>query len=228
MTEQEWLAGTGPLEMLAWLTGPEYEEGWSRSRQRPVSDRKLRLFAVACCRLCPDVRRDFADRYEAEGVPGRSDADWARGWCGDHIISVPKVTRAALLRDVVGNPFRPLTPATMSTPEALRWYEILEWDGGAVGNLARHIYAGRDWAALPILADALEDAGCEDEDVLMHCRGKGRCPDCLGKGGCCSLKDEPGVWGEMHRCALCAGSGWVDAGPHCRGCWVLDLILGRE
>jgi hypothetical protein len=142
----------------------------------------------------------------------------------------------------VGNPFRPA--ARPLNPEWDLWYagggrgrvDMVEpprrlrpaWLTPAALGIARRAYDLRDWEALPVLADALEEAGCEDEEVLMHCRGKGRCPGCLGKGGCCNLKDEPGVWGDMHRCALCAGTGWVDAGPHVRGCHVLDLIIGKE
>ena len=47
----------------------------------------------------------------------------------------------------------------------------------------------RAFDRLPILADALEDAGCDNADVLAHCRGEG---------------------------------------PHVRGCWVVDLILGKQ
>jgi hypothetical protein len=68
--------------------------------------------------------------------------------------------QGALLRDVVGNPFRPATlePA---------------WLTPAVGSLAAGIDAERAFDRLPILADALEEAGCTDEDVLDHCRRPG-------------------------------------------------------
>jgi hypothetical protein len=62
------------------------------------------------------------------------------------------------------------------------------WRTGAVVAVAAAIYAGRAFADMPILGDALEDAGCANADVLGHCRGPG---------------------------------------PHARGCWVLDLILGK-
>ena len=55
--------------------------------------------------------------------------------------------------------------------------------------LAQHMYESRDFSAMPILADALQDAGCADENILSHCRGPG---------------------------------------PHVRGCWVVDLVLGKE
>ncbi|AWM42340.1 hypothetical protein C1280_21800 [Gemmata obscuriglobus] len=55
--------------------------------------------------------------------------------------------------------------------------------------IARQMYESRDFSAMPILADALQDAGCDNDDVLNHCRGPG---------------------------------------PHVRGCWVVDLLLGKE
>ena len=56
-------------------------------------------------------------------------------------------------------------------------------------NHVMQMYDTRDFSAMPILADALQDAGCEKADVLDHCRGDG---------------------------------------PHVRGCWVVDLLLGKE
>jgi hypothetical protein len=83
------------------------------------------------------------------------------------------------LRCIFGNPFRPgaLGPAWLS------------WNGGTVPNLAKAIYDDRRYDLLPVLADALEEAGCGDADLLAHCRGPGQ---------------------------------------HVRGCWVLDLLLGKE
>jgi hypothetical protein len=80
----------------------------------------------------------------------------------------------AIFRDVYGNPFRPVSvdPRWLTSP---------------VVDLARTMYDARDFAAMPILADALEEAGCDNADILAHCRG---------------------------------------LGPHVRGCWVVDLILG--
>ncbi len=84
--------------------------------------------------------------------------------------------QAKIINDIFGNPFRPVAfdPSWRTTT--------------AVG-LARQVYEARDFAAMPILADALEDAGCADADVLAHCRGDG---------------------------------------PHVRGCWVVDLVLGKS
>jgi len=84
--------------------------------------------------------------------------------------------QSQLLRDIFGNPFRPVTVDP-------------EWLTSTVVALARGIYDERAFDRLPILADALQDAGCENADVLDHCRGPG---------------------------------------PHARGCWVVDLLLGKR
>ncbi len=83
-----------------------------------------------------------------------------------------------LIHDVFGNPFR---PARLDDA----W---LGWHDRCVVRIARAVYDERRFGDLPILHDALLDAGCDDDDVLAHCR-------------------EPG--------------------EHVRGCWVLDLLLGK-
>ncbi len=65
-----------------------------------------------------------------------------------------------LFREIFGNPFRPVTPEKA-------W---LTWDSGAVPRLARCLYEERRFEELPILADALQEAGCDNEDILAHCR----------------------------------------------------------
>ncbi len=85
--------------------------------------------------------------------------------------------QSQLIRDIFGNPFRPVTvdpPCLTSTVTAL----------------AEGIYQDRAFDRMPILADALQDAGSENSDILNHCR------------------DANGV--------------------HVRGCWVVDLVLGKE
>jgi hypothetical protein len=84
--------------------------------------------------------------------------------------------QADLVREIFGNPFR----AVAFDPA---------WRTSTAVELARQMYESRDFANMPILADALQDAGCENEDVLTHCRGPG---------------------------------------PHARGCWVVDLVLGKS
>ena len=83
---------------------------------------------------------------------------------------------AAVLRCILGPlPFRSLQVDSV-------------WLTSTVVEMARGIYDERAFDRLPILADALQDAGCENADVLAHCRGPG---------------------------------------PHVRGCWVVDLVLGK-
>ena len=68
--------------------------------------------------------------------------------------------QCGLLRCVFGDPFRPVT----FDPE---------WRTAAAVGLARSMYEARDFAPMPVLADALEDAGCDHPDVIGHCRGPG-------------------------------------------------------
>ncbi|MFO0806182.1 MAG: hypothetical protein U0791_24025 [Gemmataceae bacterium] len=81
-----------------------------------------------------------------------------------------------MLRDIFGNPFRPVA----FDPS---------WRTSTAVAIAKGMYESRDFAPMPLLADALQDAGCEHADILDHCRGPG---------------------------------------PHVKGCWVVDLVLGRE
>jgi hypothetical protein len=118
----------------------------------------------------------------------------------DHKAASPP-TQAALLRCIVGNPFRrpgyregeTLWLASADSKPGLRIWDdagsLLAWNNGTVPALARAIYEERAWGRLPILCDALEEAGCTDAAILAHCRGPG---------------------------------------PHARGCWVIDLLLGKE
>jgi hypothetical protein len=69
-----------------------------------------------------------------------------------------KVIRgAALVREIFGNPFRPVSFSP-------------EWRTDTAMSLARLMYDSREFGAMPILADALQDAGCDSDDILSHCR----------------------------------------------------------
>jgi hypothetical protein len=232
MTEEEWLTSGNPGAMIRFASNHS-------------SVRKRRLFAVACCGRVGNMLDDYcrglliraesaADRpvssaehndlindlmAHADGLSYRMGtpsgcARWyvaSAVWCaadGDNAIGaadcianavqtakldpltfdvtrpgppltgdpVERVAQAALLRCIFGNPFRPV----MADPA---------WLTSTVTALARGIYADRAFDRLPILADALQDAGCDHAGILAHCRG---------------------------------------AGPHARGCWVVDLILGKS
>jgi hypothetical protein len=70
---------------------------------------------------------------------------------------------AALYRDIIGSPYR---PATIDA-------DWLLWRDGIIPNIAQAFYDERRFAEMPILADALEEAGCTDTDILEHCRRPG-------------------------------------------------------
>lgn len=195
-----------------------------------VSDRKLRLFAVACCKGIPFGRLsdqqskavEIAEEYADGLATGQSleDAhetfrDWSAtstyrccaAWAATlgyaleaamtvshhsthaarnitNYNSCSKITthrniQCLFIRDLSGNPFRPV-----SIPPA-----VLAWNNGTIPRLAQAIYDERAFDRVPILADALEEAGCTSADILAHCRS---------------------------------------AGPHVRGCWAVDVVLGKE
>jgi hypothetical protein len=157
MTEAEWLACTDPGPMLDYLRGK-------------ASDRKWRLFQVAGCRRVwnrlTDEQRwtvEAAERY-ADGQATPEESVYYRAWT--NVLPGWSVEHRAwpnLLRDIFGNPFRPiaLTPA---------W---LTWHDGLLVSMARRMYDSRDFSDMPVLADALEEAGCDHADILAHCRQPG-------------------------------------------------------
>jgi len=229
MTEARWLGSVDPFPILQWV--------WGR-----LSDRRGRLIGCAGCRhvthLITDPRTtgalEVAERFaDAEASSAELEAahkgatkaqnaqkrkallfayaavmDASAPWrspTSGHGLTAGALTNAVrakvleaeprlgyahlqrdrpaaftpmadLVREVVGNPFRPVAidPA---------------WLTPTVEQLARGTYAERAFDRLPVLADALQDAGCDNDDVLNHCRGPG---------------------------------------PHVRGCWVVDLVLGKE
>jgi hypothetical protein len=243
MTEGEWLACNDPQRMVIPLKGK-------------VSNRKIRLFLVACARLVwnqipdaslrtgvePDdprydwlamameMRRavEVGEKY-ADGLALASERESSNTQLGRHSLlmqtTIHQVARMmgltynhftaifglcfcavlprsglnrlettdhwqagllltaqhqpSLLRDIIGNPLRPV----FIDPSCLAWNDAI------IPSIAEGIYAERAFGRMPILHDALLDAGCNDEVLLSHCRN----PE-----------------------------------GHVRGCWALDLILGKE
>jgi hypothetical protein len=140
-------------------TGPSAARYWHRP---PKMDSVSAAWEVATAgRLVHALDASIRD-----GSPTAEDPwHWQFGpeWFGRPDPLPVRSRCAQLLRDLFGNPFRPasMTPA---------W---LTWNHGTVPAIARHIYEDRAFHDLPILADALEDAGCTDAAILGHCRGPG-------------------------------------------------------
>ena len=220
VTDKQWLACKQPkrmLDLLSALFGNVQQRGKKKRR-------KLALFGVACCRHIPglcnekssSIAIDISERYAERkakiddvrnavrktGPPRGDYSHYDRAaldrYLAEHAVlcnaafnpvlvseyalkasldrAGERAHQCALLRDIFGNPFRPerLDP---------------RWLTSTVLDLARTIYDERAYERMPILADALMDAGCDSEEVINHCRGPG---------------------------------------PHVRGCWVVDLLTGRE
>ena len=104
-----------------------------------------------------------------------SHADRLPGADVPHLLPERSRVGCDALRCIFGNPFR---PASFSPA----------WRTDTAVALARGMYEARDFSPMPILADALQDADCDNAEVLSHCRGPG---------------------------------------PHVRGCWVVDRVLGK-
>jgi hypothetical protein len=102
-------------------------------------------------------------------VQGAKDCAGCSAWSTTRKIRYGTVTmtipdkelkeQCSLLRDIFGNPFRPVTLDP-------------RWLSSNVLDLARTIYEQRVFERMPILADALMDAGCDSEEMLNHCRGE--------------------------------------------------------
>jgi hypothetical protein len=215
VTEQEWLSH---WQSFANIKKMANEIG------SVVSKRKLRLLACACCRrswgsLAPATREllllaeKHADRKANPKIlplnqRALRQADWLsravhkaafrhdnpeilieavrnarsakasrlpKGRYGE-VLALERDAQLELVRDIFG----PLPFGSVAFKAT--------WRTSNVRALARGIYADRAFDRLPILADALEDAGCDNADILNHCRG---------------------------------------GGEHVRGCWVVDLVLGK-
>jgi hypothetical protein len=91
-------------------------------------------------------------------------AEWAVQRSAARTASAERQAQADLVRCIFGNPFRPAPPLDPAVPQ---------WNGGAVLKLAEATYQERTFDRLPILADALEEAGCTDPAILDHCRSLG-------------------------------------------------------
>jgi hypothetical protein len=234
MTEEQWLACTDPRPMLEFLRGRASERklrlfACAVCRDRFIwplwlTDERSRR-AVEVAERYVDGRaaaRELNAARAAAWAPVRSANDarlqllartaWGTARDGARAADTavrafqpgPTVFLSGLLREIFGNPFRPSPPLSAS---------VLAWNGGTVGRLAESVYDERDFGRLPILADALEEAGCADADLLSHCRYEGPPPVAIGP----EFREPADVRTYRRREV-----------PHVRGCWALDHILGRE
>lgn len=204
MTETEWLTSDDPIAMLESI---RLRAGAALNDYKPWG-RKLRLFSETGCEECRTLTLGMGFVRAAEYVAG---AD-----CGT------RIEKAAIIRDIFGNPFmvierrhkecwsRPRNPKIGE--HLITFHDAwLTWNDGTVPKLAQAIYDERAFERLPILADALEESGCDKAEILNHCRGIEQNPQCRG--------EIPSHEGDC----------WIPLrGPHVRGCWVIDLILGKQ
>jgi hypothetical protein len=212
MTEQEWLECTDPRKMMREIgvLGTTY--------------RKARLFCCAYCRcfFWDYLPLGIRDAIEvAEAYADHAVSKYKLRKAQDAFLSVGKITnaewRANLVAQFATSPSNSFRSACMllENRNSLPWKggkkaiasiireifgfplgtamtiaaSILAWNDGTIPKLAQAIYDERVFDGLPILADALEEAGCHDPDILAHCR---------------------------------------QPGEHVRGCWVVDLVLGKS
>src|SRR5262245_43579106 len=199
-----------------------------------VSARKWRLFMVACCyaikrrlhyrdlhdailtsELYADRRVRLADlrasredvselieRYDGNvKARGRQmDMHHVRRCCDRDVRSaayyfvnkeriINRKRMLAILHDIIGDPDNPQCSVSSKTAFRSIKFQWVVANNHLAGSLAREAYDKRDFSNLPIIADALEEAGCDNTTLLAHLR---------------------------------------EDREHWRGCWAVDLILGRH
>lgn len=204
VTEEEWVACSDPRPMLSLLA--------RKSRVR-VSDRKLRLFAIACCRRVSltdqSARRavEVAEEY-CEGLATADQMACAGAATPLWVTWVTQLPLSALMRIAWTAAQEASGAANGEThlqeveaqvgllrdivgnpfrPHTLN-PSLLTWNNEAVVKLAKEMYDANAFKRMPLLGDLLEQGGCGDEEILGHCRGPG---------------------------------------PHVKGCYVVDLLLGK-
>ena len=134
----------------------------------------------------------FYARHRAAEVSGRRRADAPRTAAESLLLDTLHWVRLIRVGDAGGEWFRHETDSFRLICQDAAGVSPVEfdprWVNGEVSRIAAAAYEARDFSCLPELADALDDAGCDQPDILAHCRGPG---------------------------------------PHVRGCWVVDLVLGK-
>lgn len=284
MTEQEWLGGVSPVDMLSgWyrhISMMVLPPGWVAA----CNARRLRLFACELWKRDPAVGRTIAARaiLMAEA--------WAAGkkngllYSGNsfHLLDADAMNAAvnaatnleahaaSFLREIAGNPWRPIPDIVLAkiTRDSFDAANVLTLAQAAYDKrllidtgrktrkqvlaARRHAVTGGccnrfadqmacdclematlneagplDNARLGVLADALEEAGCDNADILDHLRGP-TCHRCQGRGVARQTRPTGSWTTEWYdgRCQICGGLG-REQDTHVQGCWVLDMILGK-
>jgi hypothetical protein len=103
---------------------------------------------------------ETSDWVAAIHVPAVSYAIYCKTPRYPHELWDEEFQKVHLIHDIFGNPFRPVT------------FDSVRFTAKVV-NLAKKIYDTRTFHRLPVLADALEEAGCTNAEILNHCRGPG-------------------------------------------------------
>jgi hypothetical protein len=145
----------------AWA---DREVSWELvAKQRRAADA---LFAQTYLSADPETRRRASLAWACRLAAARTRVEVNRAsWrisevlAPDNIRPVRDPTQCALLRDIVGNPFRPAEGRLACSPEVRAW--------------AESAYRQRDFSSLPVLADLLEETGAAGAEALGHCRRPG-------------------------------------------------------
>jgi hypothetical protein len=198
MTEAQWLNGEEPRQLLEHVEVHQHAARTRSGRRKlrlfacACCRRIWHLLPGEPHRRCVELSERFADgqidkdefQRQADAVRSQlfagswvsdavraaleerpQDATWAplfAAWAaGTGPNRDDERAQCDLVRELFGNPFRPVAvdPA---------W---LTWNRGLVVDLARSIARAGAYERLPVLADALEDAGCDNTDLLTHLRG---------------------------------------------------------
>ena len=209
MTETQWLTSEFPIPLLHFAAA-----------NRLLSSRKAKLFSCAYCRQKWDsiptgyLRRtiELIERYADCPVSSQEvkiaieDVTSITESIG--INAVSQIMKLALDKTIIATTVCSLATSQLNVkkqidktnrqltdlvreifPYSDRPFDSA-WRSGAVLELATGMYDSRDFAAMPILADSLEESGCHDAVILDHCRDSNR--------------------------------------DHVKGCWAVDLVMGKQ
>lgn len=265
MTEQEWLTSNDPGALMnegEWLSCHDARRmldhhQWIDGPHPFTSERKCRLFAEEVERLWYQ-RKGYEWNGQFSFTPPEDAYGLAVEIARTHDLPPDRPWIAAVVRDVFGNPYRPVTireEVPSRWPNRVYIFEPrwLRWRDGLILSMARSIYERRSFDELGQLADALEEAGVpsiveeEGPEILAGMD----CPYCTnwpanGWVKCKRWKAEVAD-NRYGRCKC--NRVWLPGydtvavitpqphpilahlrspGPHVRGCHVVDLLLGKE